>query len=229
MSNLNPDFSRILTLLRREQGLPQRTAAQDMGISQALLSHYENGVREPGLAFVVRACDYYHVSADFLLGRTMDKDGAIISSDEVYDASQEKGTVVKTCIMATLQKKLLVNTISVLFELLGKLGSKAAINAAGSYLGAAIYRLYRYLYRASGRSEEYFSLSNEDFYRGGVTLTSQKDILMYTSALKEAVNQGVEFPDVNPEAIARDYPGLHQSVTQVLHNTDHRTEKLLSF
>ena len=59
-----------LSLLRQERGVSQRTAAGDLGISQALLSHYENGIREPGLAFVVKACDYYHVSADFILGRT---------------------------------------------------------------------------------------------------------------------------------------------------------------
>ena len=42
-------------------------------MSQALLSHYENGIREPGLTFVVKACDYYQVSADYLLGRTNDR------------------------------------------------------------------------------------------------------------------------------------------------------------
>ena len=39
-------------------------------ISQALLSHYENGLREPGLGFVDAACSYYGVSADYLLGRS---------------------------------------------------------------------------------------------------------------------------------------------------------------
>ena len=58
------EFSRTLSLLRRERGVSQRTAAGDLGISQALLSHYENGVREPGLSFVVKACDYYNVSAE---------------------------------------------------------------------------------------------------------------------------------------------------------------------
>ena len=65
-------FSETISVLRRERGLSQRAAAADLGISQALLSHYENGVREPGLAFVGRACDYYGVSADYLLGRTDD-------------------------------------------------------------------------------------------------------------------------------------------------------------
>lgn len=65
-------FPAVMSALRKERGLSQRRAAADMGISQALLSHYENGAREPGLAFVVRACDYYGVSADYMLGRTAD-------------------------------------------------------------------------------------------------------------------------------------------------------------
>ena len=103
------DFSRTLSLLRQEKGISQRKAAGEMGISQALLSHYENGIREPGLAFVVKACDYYHVSADYLLGRTLSRDGAIIGADDLYDSTGEKGTL-KGSILATLQKKLVVNT-----------------------------------------------------------------------------------------------------------------------
>ena len=68
MSDLQ--FCANLSRLRREKGVSQRKAASDLNISQALLSHYENGAREPGLAFVCRACDYYGVTADFLLGRT---------------------------------------------------------------------------------------------------------------------------------------------------------------
>ena len=68
-------FSQALSRLRREKGVSQRQAAQALEVSQALLSHYENGIREPGLAFVTRACDYYHVSADYLLGRTGERSG----------------------------------------------------------------------------------------------------------------------------------------------------------
>ena len=67
-----------MSALRREQGLSQRKAASELHISQALLSHYENGAREPGLEFVVRACDYYGVSADYLLGRTDEPGGAAL-------------------------------------------------------------------------------------------------------------------------------------------------------
>ncbi len=64
------EFSAVMSELRRQSGKSQRTVAAELGISQALLSHYENGAREPGLAFVCRACDYYGVSADYMLGRT---------------------------------------------------------------------------------------------------------------------------------------------------------------
>ena len=63
-------FAEIMSCLRKERRLSQRKVAADLHISQALLSHYENGAREPGLAFVCRACNYYGVSADYLLGRT---------------------------------------------------------------------------------------------------------------------------------------------------------------
>ena len=69
-------FPETLSALRRERNINQRVAAAELGISQALLSHYENGAREPGLSFVCRACDYYGVSADYLLGRSEKPDAA---------------------------------------------------------------------------------------------------------------------------------------------------------
>ena len=61
-------FARTLSQLRHEKGVSQRQAAQDLAVS-----HCENGIREPGLACVVRACDYYRVSADYLLGRQRER------------------------------------------------------------------------------------------------------------------------------------------------------------
>lgn len=67
--DLNDTFPRVLLFLRKQRGYSQKKAADDLGISQSLLSHYERGVRECGLNFVVRVADYYGVSCDYLLGR----------------------------------------------------------------------------------------------------------------------------------------------------------------
>ena len=221
---MHSDFSRCLSLLRQEKGISQRAAAKDLGISQALLSHYENGVREPGLAFVTRACDYYNVSADFLLGRTLTKDGStIVSPEELYDYSTEKDNILHGSIVATLNKKLLVNSISVLFDLLGKTGCKGAIKGAAEFLSTAIYTLFRYLYRADGtQNEDFFAVPSGTFVSG----VAQADMICsqaaYVEALEAHRKEKGSFPAMNHDALMENYPGAYQSLLQIIHNTGGR-------
>ncbi|MDR3210153.1 MAG: helix-turn-helix domain-containing protein, partial [Oscillospiraceae bacterium] len=63
------EFANNIHELRRRKGISQRAAAQELGISQALLSHYENGVREPRLPFVRRLASYFGVSVDYILSQ----------------------------------------------------------------------------------------------------------------------------------------------------------------
>ena len=223
---MSTDFSRTLALLRQERGVSQRQVARELGISQALLSHYENGVREPGLAFVRKVCSYYHVSADYLLGRTLSRDGAVIEADELYDSSGEKGTL-RGSIAATLQKKLLVNAINMLFELLGRIGSREAIAAAGRYLAEAFYALYRPLHRACGANDAFFALGGAAFTNGAVDGAMHLDRAAYLAALAAAQEGGASFPPMESDALGEAYPGLAQSVTQVLHTADERVGVLM--
>ena len=223
---MNADFSRTLAPLRQEKGISQRKAAKELGISQALLSHYENGIREPGLAFVKKACDFYHVSADYLLGRTLDRDGGMIDAESLYDSSDEKGTL-RGSIAATLQKKMLVNTAGVLFELLGKTNDRTLIASAGGYLGGAFYQLYRALHRASGGKEGYFGLDATAYRSGAVDAQMRADYIAYVSSLETLAEKDGAFATMEDEALAALYPGLMQSVTQVLHSTEEKTNSLL--
>lgn len=81
------EFNRIITLLRKERGITQKQAAQDLGISQAQLSHYEKGIRECGLAFVVQVADYYDVSCDYLLGLQCERSGQTINVDDLPEGN----------------------------------------------------------------------------------------------------------------------------------------------
>ena len=72
-------FAQVLSRLRKERGISQKKAASDLGISQALLSHYEKGIRECGLDFVIRCSEYYGVTADYLLGISENRTGMDLS------------------------------------------------------------------------------------------------------------------------------------------------------
>ena len=221
------EFSRTLSMLRKEQGLSQRKVATDLGISQALLSHYENGIREPGLHFVTRVCDYYHVSADYMLGRTLDREGTTIAAADLYDSSAEKGNVLRGPIAAMLQKKLIVNTTSMLFDLLGKVGDKAAIQEVSAYLGGALFKMYRHLYRAGGNEEKYMSVDNCAFNSGAVDADMHLAEAKYAAALEAARADGASFPDLSHDAMNAAYPGVHQSALQVFHAATDRVNKEL--
>ena len=220
------DFPRTLSLLRQEKKLSQKKAAEALGISQALLSHYENGVREPGLSFVVRAADFYGVSCDYLLGRTMSREGAAISVEELGDLSEEKGNVLRGSVSAMLQKKLLVNSIGVLFDLLGKTGSREAIRAASNYLSTAVYKVFRRLYQANpSNNPDFFSVPARQFAAG----LPEADMACSEVELCEALaGQGKDksrMPELSHDILARDYPVLYQSMFQLVHTTGERINK----
>ncbi len=65
---MNCEFPKIISELRKSRGISQKQAAIDLGVSQALLSHYEKGIRECGLDFLIKISNYYEVSCDELLG-----------------------------------------------------------------------------------------------------------------------------------------------------------------
>ena len=147
------DFSRTLALLRKEKKISQRTAAGDLEVSQALLSHYENGLREPGLGFVVRAADYYGVSCDYLLGRSMARDGSAVSPSRIRAVSADTVDAAEDDTLA-LHRKLVVNSAALLFEIAAESGSGQLSAEIASYLSLAIYKVFRYLYMADPESVE---------------------------------------------------------------------------
>lgn len=86
---MNNNFAVRLTDLRKERGISQKDAAFDLNISQALLSHYEKGIRECSLDFVCRASAYYDVSCDYLLGQ-VDVRRTLGEEFDMTDTAQDK-------------------------------------------------------------------------------------------------------------------------------------------
>ena len=118
------EFSRLLTLLRKEKGISQKSAAQQLGVSQALLSHYENGIRECGLDFLVRAADFYGVSCDYILGRTPDRNGLTLTIEELPESDAAgKENSFRNGVQCTLNKKLITNSLNIIFDLLNRSGN----------------------------------------------------------------------------------------------------------
>lgn len=103
---MNDSFPSILTQLRREKGISQKAAAAQLGTSQALLSHYENGVRECGLDFVVRAARFYGVTCDYLLGNSTSRDGMPTYGEDELTANGKLGQISSSIILNSVNSLL---------------------------------------------------------------------------------------------------------------------------
>ncbi len=126
-------FSDRLTTQRKRKGVSQKQAAADLGISQALLSHYENGIREPGLSFLVKAADYYNVSCDYLLGHAanvLQLNQAVEFEDLPEDAQLSRETFLRAelAIMNSIvEDEEMMDTLNKASALAGYMGLFAAV------------------------------------------------------------------------------------------------------
>lgn len=214
------DFSRTLALLRKEKKISQRTAAADLEVSQALLSHYENGLREPGLGFVVRAADYYGVSCDYLLGRSMSRDGSAVSPSRLRDASSD-GSEADSASSFSLQRKLVVNAAALLFEIAEQSGSNQLSTEIASYLSLTVYKVFRYLHMADPESVEAAFRTPSNQFDGLCNAQLALCELRIRAAALGAGGFGLEseeiqLPSMAPADLARNFPSLSPSLLTLL-------------
>ncbi|MBE6988863.1 MAG: helix-turn-helix transcriptional regulator [Ruminococcaceae bacterium] len=216
---MQEEFARRLSLLRQEKKLSQRKVAQSLGVSQALLSHYENGVREPGLSFVVNASRFYGVSCDYLLGNAISRDGMGLNPDTIYDVSEQKDNVLRGSVFVMLNKKLLVNSVSMLMEILSKTGSKELANEVCNYLTIAFYKVFRLVYRCDKANNLSEFPVPEDTFSESCDMEMKKSELR----LKELAKEDISVP-VSMANLPKENSMLAPSLLSILHNA---SEKLL--
>ncbi len=98
---MSTSVSTRLISLRKDKNLSQKEAAEHLGVSQALLSHYEKGIRECGLDFLCRASTFYDVSTDYLLGLTDSKmmsDALFVADELPQDSEVRMSTVFRSSV-----------------------------------------------------------------------------------------------------------------------------------
>lgn len=63
------DYVKIIRDLREDNDKTQQEIADILGTSQTMYARYERGANELPIHHLIKLCDYYNVSADYILGR----------------------------------------------------------------------------------------------------------------------------------------------------------------
>lgn len=80
------DFGKNLQYLRIQKGWSLKDLAVKLGVSKASIDDYEKGVNYPKVDKLIRLCEIFSVTTDFLLGRTFD---IIIELDGLNNSQRE--------------------------------------------------------------------------------------------------------------------------------------------
>ncbi len=223
---MNDNFPRIISMLRKERGFSQKYVASKLGVSQALLSHYEKGARECGLDFIAKTADFYEVSCDYLLGRTLEPSGKTISYDEISDGEFSNKSIGASAMSLMLNKKLIINSINVLFSLIQKTKSDSFMKAATSYIMLAIYKIFRTVFSANPNNDQrLFSVPKEiasEYASAAMSVNEAKAI----AAAKGVMLQGQDIVEVSeetlitPENLSSEYATAATSLLNVVKNCE---------
>jgi transcriptional regulator with XRE-family HTH domain len=71
-------IGKLLHLLRTAEGLSQDALAEELGVSRVHLSQIENGHKEPSLAVLRKAADFFQVPLPVLLANESDPESEIM-------------------------------------------------------------------------------------------------------------------------------------------------------
>ena len=224
------DFPRMITLLRMEKGLSQKQAALELGVSQALLSHYEKGIRECGLDFAVKIADYYNVSCDYILGRTADRNGLHFEKQTVRNSESRSDNKTNTALSAN--KKLIISSIELIFGILEQADCKGLNAEISSYLMVSVYKAVRILYSANPRNPQAMFSVLPEVYKG---LASALQCISESNA--ECLSNGKNTPNftgldstfapsLSPDIISRSYPEYAPSLYELMQKIENKLKKL---
>lgn len=231
---MNTDFPRTLTLLRKEKKISQKAAAQELGVSQALLSHYEKGIRECGLDFLVKAADYYNVSCDFLLGRSPEPGGNTISFDNLPEPDERKlKNISRDGMMIAFNKRLISNSTDVLFTLMQNTRSDSLVRELSTYIMLAIYKAFRIVFSCSKENDSRFFTVPESFSAAGTDAAMslcEAAAVSCAAGVAVGVNDKVDAPDapvITMKTIGEEFPQSGSALLNLIKNSEAKIQLIM--
>ncbi|MGI6269820.1 MAG: helix-turn-helix domain-containing protein [Candidatus Howiella sp.] len=194
---MQSDFPNILSRLRRERGISQKQTAADLGISQALLSHYEKGIRECGLDFLARAAQYFGVTTDYLLGRA---------------GSASTASKAETATPFDAGKQQIINAQGLLFELLRGCEKDSVRETGLDLFRLQTYQTALYILGLCHGDKPFTKPSRY------TKPAAEGEIIRCFAKLGLVKEKGdsLSFPLVSPEQLSVEYPELYSDFCSLL-------------
>lgn len=117
------DFKDVLKELRHKKGISQTDLAKELGLTQKTIALYEVGKREPSYMNLQKIKQYFHVSEEYLSGKTVEDRSLAV---EYKNASEKIFYTSCQTLLSSIKKEsmenqsIILDCISVLISILSK-------------------------------------------------------------------------------------------------------------
>lgn len=210
---MSKSFGNTITYLRKERGITQKQAAEDLEISQALLSHYEKGIRECSLDFVIKTADYYGVSCDYILGVSAQRNPG--EMEEPAEKQENKA------MLENLNRRVIVNTVDFIFRILMEINEREITKASAEMMMSTLYSLIRILYKNnSDNDEDFFQKSTYSYEFRNNSLFEDRKARLIEGITEYSKSRSKEKVELSYQIISEKYSDLASSVLNLIHNTE---------
>ena len=142
--------SQINPLTRRPSAsstVPTQSGAGTAATKRPKPSPYSLGVAEPRLRRAAAS------SSELSAARSAERSGQTITVEELPEGnSATGGSVYRGSVLPTMYKKLIENSLDILYDKLQESRDKQLVVGVSSYLMLAVYKMFRLLYEASPKN-----------------------------------------------------------------------------
>ena len=147
--------------------------------------------------------------------------------EDIPEPDSSKDVIFKGNIMPILNKKLISNSLSIVYDLVGKSESKQMNTEISNYLMMAVYRAFRILYSANPKNENTMFSVPQELVSGYCHAS-----MMVSEARAQQLAQGSDKnPDrvrnidemkITTEYLMQNYPKQSQALLNLIQNSENR-------
>lgn len=117
------DFSKKLIELRKQNGISQEELSFKLNVSRQTISRWESGIRQPNAEMLNNICNFYKISADYLLNDgikeaeiTVTETHSALAASTPENKPKNTGRVKKTILLGSI---IILSLLMLLFTILG--------------------------------------------------------------------------------------------------------------
>ena len=154
-----------------------------------------------------------------------ERNGRQLTVEDIPEADSAKDVVFKGNIMPVLNKKLISNSLGVVYDLIGKSESKQLNTEISNYLMMAVYRSFRILYSTNSKNENtMFAIPQElvSGYCNAAMLMSEAR----AQQLAQGADKGgeriknLDEVKITTEYLMQNYPKQSQALLNLIQNSE---------